>query len=60
MFDGAGNARNCIHGLLHERAFAHHIERLGGPGETRAKQEAGDYGEKDMFDFHRRRALPIS
>jgi hypothetical protein len=38
----------------------HYIERLGGSGETRSEQEAGDYGEEDMFDFHRRRVLPTS
>jgi hypothetical protein len=34
------------------------IERLGGFGETRGEQETGDYGEEDMFDFHRLRVLP--
>ena len=38
----------------------HHIERLGGLGEACGEQEAGDYGEEDMFDFHRRRVLPTS
>ena len=60
MFDGAGGAAGKILNSLNFGTRRHEIERLGGSGETRGEQETGDYGEEDMFDFHRRRVLPTS
>ena len=50
MLNGAGKAGIHIHRLLHQSAFAHYVERLGGLGETRGKQEAGDQGAKQMLE----------
>jgi hypothetical protein len=38
-------------------ARCHHVERLGGFGETSAKQQAGDNSEEEVFECLHRRPL---